>query len=80
MDHQFCSIYFHQSGGTPFEIATDPPGFTFDDKVEELGFQLMLPKWLEARRAEIEPLLPRLNVPEFGEKMKTEGRVFTPSR
>jgi len=80
MDHQFRLIYFHEPGGALFEIATDPPGFTFDEEVEELGSHLMLPKWLEARRTEIELLLPQLNVVEFGEKMKTDGRASTPVR
>lgn len=76
----FRSIYFHEPGGALFEIATDPPGFTFDEEVEELGSHLMLPKWLEARRTEIELSLSQLNVPEFGEKMKTDGRVSIPAR
>lgn len=55
----FRSIYFREPGGTLFEIATDPPGFTFDESVEELGSGLKLPPWLEPRRREIEAsLLP----------------------
>src|SRR6266480_2225252 len=31
----FHSIYFREPGGVLFEIATEPPGFTLDEKVEE---------------------------------------------
>ena len=53
----FRSIYFREPGGTLFEIATDPPGFTFDESVEDLGTGLKLPPWLESRRQEIETIL-----------------------
>ena len=33
----FHSVYFREPGGVLFEIATDPPGFTVDQKVEDLG-------------------------------------------
>jgi predicted esterase len=54
----FRSIYFHEAGGVLFEIATDPPGFTVDEPVAELGRYLKLPSWYESRRAEIERRLP----------------------
>ena len=50
----FHSIYFHEPGGSLFEIATDGPGFTGDEPVESLGEKLSLPPFLEGRRAEIE--------------------------
>lgn len=53
----FHSIYFRESGGVLFEIATDPPGFLLDEPVEHLGESLKLPPWLERRRAEIEQAL-----------------------
>ncbi len=56
----FRSIYFREPGGTLFEIATDAPGFTVDESVENLGQTLMLPEWLEVRRADIEAALPPL--------------------
>ena len=59
----FHSIYFREPGGVLFEIATDPPGFTADEPVSELGSHLKLPPWLEARRGEIEAVLPELTVP-----------------
>lgn len=56
----FRSIYFHEPGGVLFEIATDPPGFTADESLEELGRDLKLPPWLEPQRARIEGVLPPL--------------------
>lgn len=56
----FHSVYFHEPGGVLFEIATDPPGFTVDEPLDELGTHLKLPPWLESRRAEIEAALPPL--------------------
>jgi glyoxalase family protein len=35
-------IYFHEPGGVLFEIATDPPGFTVYEPVEQLGTYLGL--------------------------------------
>ena len=61
MDRQyFRSIYYREPGGVLFEIATDPPGFTRDESLAELGTHLKLPPWLEPRRAEIESALPEL--------------------
>jgi glyoxalase family protein len=60
----FNSIYFREPGGVLFEIATDPPGFTLDEPVQELGRRLRLPSWLEPRRAEIEGSLPELSLPQ----------------
>lgn len=54
----FRSIYFREPGGVLFEIATDPPGFTADETVQELGSSLKLPPWLEPHRGEIEAALP----------------------
>ncbi len=54
----FHSIYFREPGGVLFEIATNPPGFTLDEPVAELGDHLKLPPWLEPRRPEIERRLP----------------------
>ncbi|MBY0597983.1 ring-cleaving dioxygenase [Bacillus bingmayongensis] len=53
----FQSLYFRESNGILFEIATDGPGFTIDSKVEELGKALDLPPFLEDRRVEIEEKL-----------------------
>ncbi|MBS4220946.1 ring-cleaving dioxygenase [Bacillus sp. FJAT-49711] len=53
----FKSLYFRESNGILFEIATDGPGFTVDSTVEELGKTLDLPPFLEERRVEIEAKL-----------------------
>lgn len=55
MDRQyFHSIYFREPNGVLFEIATDEPGFLYDEPVDELGHNLKLPTWLEAQRSQIE--------------------------
>ena len=59
----FHSIYFREPGGILFEIATDPPGFTADETVEELGNKLRLPPWMEEARAQIEEVLPPIALP-----------------
>jgi glyoxalase family protein len=59
----FHSIYFHEPGGVLFEIATDPPGFAFDEPVEHLGEALKLPAWLEKHRKDIEQVLLPINLP-----------------
>jgi glyoxalase family protein len=59
LDRQyFRSVYFREPGGVLFEIATDPPGFTRDETVADLGSALKLPDWLEPSRARIEAELP----------------------
>lgn len=59
----FHSIYFREPGGVLFEIATEPPGFTFDETIKELGTCLRLPPWLESARSQIEKILPAIDVP-----------------
>jgi glyoxalase family protein len=61
----FHSIYFREPGGVLFEIATDSPGFAFDEPVEHLGEALKLPPWLEKRRAEIEQVLLPIELPHL---------------
>jgi glyoxalase family protein len=59
----FHSIYFREPGGVLFEIATDPPGFAVDEPGDELGSHLVLPAWLEPSRAELEQVLPKVQLP-----------------
>jgi catechol 2,3-dioxygenase-like lactoylglutathione lyase family enzyme len=59
----FRSVYFREPGGVLFEIATDAPGFTVDEPLDQLGRTLKLPTWLEPRRFEIEALLPNVHLP-----------------
>jgi glyoxalase family protein len=60
----FHSIYFREPGGILFEIATDPPGFTADETLEDLGDNLRLPPWMERARAQIEAILPPITLPK----------------
>jgi len=57
----FHSLYFREPGGVLFEIATDNPGFTVDESLEELGLNLKLPAQYEAQRAAIEAHLVKIN-------------------
>ena len=59
----FHSIYFREPGGVLFELATDSPGFTLDESVDELGVSLRLPAWMEHARPQIEEALPKITVP-----------------
>ncbi|KQT33053.1 diguanylate cyclase [Chryseobacterium sp. Leaf405] len=57
----FYSLYFREPGGVLFEIATDNPGFTVDEPLNELGTNLKLPKQHEGLREKIEEVLPKLS-------------------
>ena len=57
----FHSLYFREPGGVLFEIATDNPGFTVDESLEELGKNLKLPAQYESQRAAIEDHLVKIN-------------------
>jgi glyoxalase family protein len=63
-------VYFHEPGGVLFEIATNPPGFTIDEKVEELGTHLILPEWLEPMCKDLERVLPPVYLPNKKEKVQ----------
>ncbi|MBK8905151.1 MAG: ring-cleaving dioxygenase [Anaerolineaceae bacterium] len=58
----FRSIYFRSPGGVLFEIATDAPGFLYDEPVAELGTHLKLPPWLEKNRPAIKERLPQIEL------------------
>jgi glyoxalase family protein len=60
----FHSVYFREPGGVLFEIATNPPGFMIDEKLEDLGTHLVLPPWLESMRKDLEKILPRVQLPK----------------
>ncbi len=55
----FKSLYFRDPEGNLLEIATKKPGYTADEPIDRLGSHLVLPKWLELRRQEIEGALER---------------------
>ena len=56
----FFSLYFREPGGVLFEIATENPGFTADEPLNELGTHLMLPHQHAHLRDDLEKLLPKL--------------------
>ena len=49
----FRSLYFREPNGILFEIASDGPGFGVDESEATLGEKVVLPPFLEPRRAEI---------------------------
>lgn len=49
----FNAIYFREHGGILFEIATDPPGFAYDESPETMGNKLMLPPQYENHREQL---------------------------
>lgn len=57
----FHSLYFREPGGVLFEIATENPGFTVDESLEELGKNLKLPEQYESDRVAIEAHLVKIN-------------------
>ena len=71
--HYFHSLYFREPGGVLYELATREPGFTVDGPVEELGTKLILPPFLEPRRAEIAARLTPLPDPRADRVVKRAG-------
>ena len=75
----FHSIYFREPGGVLFEIATDPPGFAYDEPLESLGEELRIPAWLEPHRAEIEkslvPIVLHKPAPPMELRMKSGASI-----
>ena len=57
----FFSLYFREPGGVLFELATDNPGFTVDEPLDQLGSHLQLPVQYESMREKIEKELPVLH-------------------
>jgi glyoxalase family protein len=57
----FFSVYFREPGGVLFEIATDNPGFTVDESLDELGTHLKLPEQYEPDRDAISKKLSFLD-------------------
>ncbi|MEM6630163.1 MAG: VOC family protein [Bacteroidota bacterium] len=58
----YHAFYFREMGGILFEIATQAPGFSVDESLEDLGKTLKLPAGMETRRKAIEKALPKLIV------------------
>jgi hypothetical protein len=58
-------MYCRCPGGILVECAATTPGaFARDEDPRELGTHLLLPPWLEERRAEIVAMLEPIRVPE----------------
>ncbi|WP_372678382.1 ring-cleaving dioxygenase [Desulfosarcina sp.] len=74
----FKSIYFNEPGGVRFEIATDPPGFSVDEALHDLGTALMLPTRYEPLRGQIEGQLPALKPPDGVKKENDYGSGHHP--
>lgn len=68
----FRSVYFREPGGVMVELATDGPGMTIDEPVEELGTRLVLPPEQEADRADIEVVLPAFEGPSPKRRRKRD--------
>jgi glyoxalase family protein len=69
----FHSIYFRAPSGVLFEIATDAPGFLYDEPVAELGTHLKLPPWLEPSRARISQKLPAIQTSEVSDSAAADN-------
>lgn len=61
--YYFESVYVRDPGGVLFELATDGPGITRDESVDELGSDLRLPPWLHEDEAMLREQLPPLDEP-----------------
>lgn len=61
----FHSIYTRTPAGVLFEFATSDIGFAVDEPEDLLGHQLLLPPFLENRRAEIVAPLEPITVPKY---------------
>lgn len=78
----FASLYVREPGGTLFELASDGPGFTVDEPVDQLGRTLFVPPGNEEREADIRVRLPQFSRP--GEErviyrdLPFVHRIFTP--
>ncbi len=67
----FTTTYFHEPAGTLLEVATDGPGFTIDEPLDELGLSLRLPTWLEEDRSFLRGRLPVIASPEYADRWGT---------
>jgi glyoxalase family protein len=61
--HWFRSVYFREHAGVLFELATNGPGYTSDEPLDDLGGRLVLPGEFEGQREQIEAGLPDVTVP-----------------
>lgn len=59
----FLSLYVREPAGTLLEYATDAPGFTVDETVEDLGRTLFVPPHDIARAEDLRVILPQFALP-----------------
>ena len=59
----FYSLYVREPAGTLIEVATDGPGFTLDEPLEELGTSLFIPQHFRKDEADIRVVLPQFGMP-----------------
>ncbi len=74
----FHSLYFRDPDGNLLEIATKNPGYAVDESPEKLGTTLVLPKWLEPRRVEIESALKLTDANNHGRWPPDYPNVHSP--
>lgn len=68
----FQSLYFRDQGGSIIELATQGPGLTFDESVEELGHTFIIPPHFEEDRESILAEIAPIEVKEISQ-LKTYG-------
>jgi glyoxalase family protein len=61
--HWFRSVYFREFAGVLFELATNGPGYTSDEPLDDLGGRLVIPGTFEGQREQIESALTDLTIP-----------------
>jgi glyoxalase family protein len=56
-------VYFREFAGVLFELATNGPGYTSDEPLDDLGGRLVIPGTFEGQREQIESALTDLTIP-----------------
>jgi glyoxalase family protein len=72
-DHYFFDSCYAMSAGGRLELCTDGPGFTLDEKLEDLGDHLCLSPRVEPLRAKLESELPLIVNPRPRSKPKAKS-------
>ena len=60
----FTSLYVREPGGTLIEMASDSPGFTLDETLEDLGKTLFVPPQAQPEAEDIKVMLPQFGLPD----------------
>ncbi len=72
-DHYFFDSCYAMSAGGRLELCTDGPGFTLDEKLEDLGDHLCLSPRVEPLRGKLESELPLIVNPRPRSKPKSKS-------